>query len=107
MSNNPLKTICRTCQVQYKIEKNGAPVIEMFQDPPQPYKIWQADLLRCPGCGHWIATGFGDGPIGEHFQDDFAKILAKAEAHPLVTYSYEHQHSVGNITNKANVRLRR
>ena len=29
-----------------------------------PYKLWHADLLECPTCGHEIVAGFGKDAAG-------------------------------------------
>jgi len=36
-----------------------------------PYKIWYADLWKCPNCKNEIIVGFGWNPVAEHFQNDF------------------------------------
>ena len=41
-----------------------------------PYKLWQADLLRCNGCGAEIIVGFGLQPIAERFETEFQQKLA-------------------------------
>jgi hypothetical protein len=38
----------------------------------RPYKVWKADLLECPDCGHQLITGYGNNPVSEHYQPDFA-----------------------------------
>ena len=85
------KIICTKCQTEFKIEHNGVYVIEMFSKPPQPYKIWRADLWRCVGCNSTIIAGFGQRPLGEHYQEDFNKLLEsiKATENNLIFYDYE------------------
>jgi len=84
-----MKTICVKCEVEYKIVKNGNPVIEMFSNPPQPYKIWSADKWQCPICYHQIISGFAFNPIAEHFEDGFDAILDKVKKTKSTIYSYE------------------
>ena len=44
-----------------------------------PYKIWYADLWKCPNCKNEIIVGFGCAPVAEHFQKDFQYWLKKVE----------------------------
>lgn len=83
------KMICCKCQVELQIEKNGVNVVEMFSKPPQPYKIWSADLWKCPKCDNEIVAGFGMQPISEHFRDDFSGILERVKESGNVYYDYE------------------
>lgn len=74
------KIICEGCQVQFKTDSIGIAVIETFNRPPEPYKLWSADLLTCPGCGRRIVAGFPEEPYAVHFEPDFADKLAEALA---------------------------
>lgn len=73
------KQICVKCSVEFKIEKNSVMVVEMFSDPPQPYKIWSADMWKCPTCGAEIIAGFGHQAVAEHFQEKFDDVLNKVQ----------------------------
>lgn len=73
-----MKPVCIPCQKEYRIDKNGVYVIETFGHPPKPYKIWSADRWICPSCGHQLLSGFGQGPLAEHFGYDFPDRLHKA-----------------------------
>jgi len=44
-----------------------------------PYKLWKADLYKCPDCSFEVITGFGAHNYAEHFQDTFAKRFSEAE----------------------------
>jgi hypothetical protein len=48
----------------------------MYKDDREIYKIWDADLWKCPGCGVKIILGFADNPLAEHFSDKFDVALA-------------------------------
>jgi hypothetical protein len=39
----------------------------------KPYKLWQADLYRCHGCGAEIVVGFGANPVCEKHMVEFEK----------------------------------
>ena len=82
------KIICVKDEVEYRIFKTGGWVVEHASFGP--YKIWSFDGWECPICNHRIMAGHGDGPISEHYQDDFKdiheRLLDEAE---LVVNSYE------------------
>jgi hypothetical protein len=81
------KMICVNCERQLSIEKSGIFVIETFLDD-RPYKIWSADLWKCNSCKVEIVSGFGSGPISEHYMPNFDKVLSKAVESRHV-FSYE------------------
>lgn len=63
-----MKPICVECEVEFIPEKNGVYVAEMFQKNEKIYRLWQADMLKCPACDKKIIFGFGNRPIAEHFE---------------------------------------
>ena len=71
-----IRPVCAKCKVEYFVKKQGVYVVSMFSSPPLPYKIYHADLWECPGCGHQIIGGFGDGALAEHYESSFEKILS-------------------------------
>jgi len=87
------KAICVYCQTEFKIIKTGAYVIDMFLQPPQPYKIWSADVWGCPRCGKQIVQGFGSKPLYEHFEENFKenldRILGSKNEDDWVLFNYE------------------
>jgi len=68
------KLVCVKCQTEYSsaLGEIGVIVVEMAYNPPVPYKIWGADLLKCPGCGVEVVSGFSDRPIA---RDSAATVL--------------------------------
>lgn len=86
------KPVCVKCGLFYRPKKNG----QIFEEgkPFQAsssdkvryveqegernswtgYKLWQADLWECRGCGNQIISGSGVAPLGEHFQSDYEKL---------------------------------
>lgn len=40
-----------------------------------PYKLWAGDKYKCEGCGTEIISGFGAGPVVEHYEKDFAEMV--------------------------------
>jgi hypothetical protein len=84
------KMVCTECQCEFVILKNEVSVIEMFCDPPVPYKIWSADLWKCPGCGKEVVAGFSQSWV-EHYQSRFQDELDRImKSGATVIYDYEH-----------------
>lgn len=81
--------VCVKCQTALRPHIIGALVIEMASFGP--YKVWAADLYKCPGCGIEIVTGFGPAPIRQdHYKPDFAEWLEnEKKISPRVIYQYE------------------
>lgn len=71
------KTICVKCQLEYRNIQTGINIIEIFQDPPQPYLIRAGDLYQCPKCKHKIITGVSSGGIYHH-EPKFKNYLSAA-----------------------------
>jgi hypothetical protein len=68
---------CVQCKKFLRIVKNGVNIEEGMPtrgDEWGPYKLWKADLYECPECKVQLACGFGQGPIAEHFESDYAKV---------------------------------
>jgi DNA-directed RNA polymerase subunit RPC12/RpoP len=74
-----MKPICVKCGRFFKPFKTGIRVLEQMPRENgagwRPYKIWQADLYKCHGCGTEIVTGFGTAPIAEHYMPQFENLL--------------------------------
>lgn len=81
------KPACPACQRFMRPKKNGVFVLEQMpvvhgalpgKDEPdkwQPYKIWQADLWQCQGCGAEQVSGWGYRPVREHYEEGFKDLL--------------------------------
>lgn len=82
------KLVCVPCQRQYRVVKSGNYVVDMFQHPPEPYKILNGDRWECPGCGHQIIAGFAQQPLAEHFEDRFQDLLDKVLADKNTIHCY-------------------
>lgn len=81
--------VCVICERSFRPKKVGITLIEMFDDPPRPYRLWNADLLECPKCGHAIVAKFGDRPKAEHHQPGFARALEIAERKTVIVREFE------------------
>jgi hypothetical protein len=68
--------ICWPCKREMKPKENGVYVVELADSVPGPYKIWVGDLWSCAGCGASVALGFSNNPVAEHWQPEFAAVLA-------------------------------
>jgi hypothetical protein len=82
------KPACPKCQRFFRPKTNGYAFIEGMPiqadaepgtSQPElwkPYKLWVCDLWECEGCGAEILTGYGRGPVSEHYQPDFDSFVA-------------------------------
>ena len=85
MSHRP---VCVKCEVELYPEKNDIRVLDTMPGG-SPYKIWCADKWKCPICGIEIVTGFGLGPIAEHYEPGFDDLLANTQAADTVVLCKE------------------
>ena len=69
------KSVCVKCEVELRPEKNGVIVAEMYQNNEKIYKLWEADLWKCPLCYFEVVLGFAQYPFQEHFQGNCEKIV--------------------------------
>lgn len=83
------KLVCVACQCELKPETNGTTVIETASFGP--YKVWNADTWKCPGCGVEIVAGFNELPLRQdHYADDFKLWLENVVAKSIrVIYDNE------------------
>lgn len=72
------KPVCVDCGSEFKKELSGVYYVE-YMAKGKPYKIWFADLWKCPNCLIQILSGYGDKPVSEHFKPDFTEWFKKAE----------------------------
>jgi hypothetical protein len=80
--------------MEFLPKTNGVFVFEMAGNPRSIawlYRIWQADLWRCPNCGFEIVSGFGNNPLMEHFQDGFDEFADRVKADPTATIIYDYE----------------
>jgi len=79
--SRPVGPICCQCEVEMRIDENGILAVTHFQDPPQPYEVWDADRYVCPKCGMKVLTGYGDHALAAHYQVE--RMSALSEEGPL------------------------
>ncbi len=74
------KLVCVTCHCELRPEINETTVVETASFGP--YKVWDADTWKCPGCGVEIVAGFADRPLRQdHYAKDFVPWLKNLIAH--------------------------
>lgn len=83
------KPVCVKCQTEFWPKTNGVLVIETASFGP--YKVWSADLWKCPGCATEIVSGYSDHPIRQdHYAPDFPEWLEHEKSlSPRVIYNNE------------------
>jgi hypothetical protein len=73
--------VCAKCQRFMRCERNGVLVVVMSGD--DPYKVFSADLWKCPSCGAEVIGGFGSQPLVEDVgQPDFLQRVESAKHQP-------------------------
>ena len=83
------KIICVKCQCELRPSTNGTVVVEMAKFGP--YKMWEADALKCLGCGIEVVAGFADHAFAEHYEKGFDHTLTALEEHGRrLVYDFEH-----------------
>lgn len=69
--------VCVKCQARFQPKKLGVTVIETTGKPPQPARIWSADLLGCPVCQTELIARFSHEPMMDSYESGFDKVLAE------------------------------
>jgi len=80
------RPVCVKCKTEFEPERNGIGLLDMADY--SPYKIWEADLYKCPKCGIEIVVGFGQQAIFAHYQDGFEGYLDLKRKKSLVIENY-------------------
>lgn len=63
-----MRPVCVKCGIEMKRIKSGVVALTQFQNPPQPYQAFMADLFECPDCQNQVLSGYGDKPCWQHFE---------------------------------------
>ena len=69
---------CARCRREMEKTRSGVSVLEDAKSLPAGYKLWSADLYRCPTCGFLLIAGYGSRPVFEHHQIGFADAVEAA-----------------------------
>lgn len=81
------KSVCVNCEMELRPEINSVIVAEMMRDNTALYKLWEADLWKCPKCGIEVVLGFASQPFMEHFEGNInAKLEELKEAGRRIIY---------------------
>jgi len=84
------KPVCVRCNVEFRPEKTGVYVVEMYQKNQEIYQIWQADIWQCAICRAQVVFGFGNQPIMAHYDGDCnAKLEELKKAGAVIVYNKE------------------
>jgi hypothetical protein len=83
------KLVCVNCQTELQVKCNDTLVVETASFGP--YKVWNADTWKCPGCGFEIVAGFAQVPLrADHYKPDFPDWLEREKLlHKRVIYDNE------------------
>lgn len=76
--------VCMKDSKFLRIKKNNVCIEEGMPNGDgswSSYKLWFSDLYECPECGFELATGFGQGPVAEHYQAGYSE--ARERLQPL------------------------
>jgi hypothetical protein len=85
-----MKPVCVKCQAAFEVKRLGVTVIETAGIPPEPFRLWRADLYACPICGYEALTQFAHEPIAQKSDSDFQAALDLARrGDRFVIYSPE------------------
>lgn len=76
------RPVCKKCHCEMRPETNGVGVLDMADWGP--YKLFDADLWKCPKCGIEVVGGFGNGPISAHYIPNFQAMIKKYEDEGLL-----------------------
>lgn len=90
MSAYPRPIHCARCQRDLIPEQNGVWLVEMMKNG-DPYKLWKADLWKCPICGVEIVSGYGKGPISYNHEENFEFYFKTAKESGKLYYNFEQQ----------------
>jgi hypothetical protein len=86
------KPACPKCKRFFRPKRNGVfmqenmPIGEAVRPGVadeaswHPYKIWACDEWWCQGCGAVILFGYGERPVAEHYESDFASVQERTRA---------------------------
>lgn len=85
------KPVCTACQVELRSHKVGIAVLDTAGKEQRPYKMWSADLSKCPICGIEAIVGFGDNPHAYDWQAEKMQKLVALEASTDNLY-YNHEY---------------
>lgn len=83
------KIVCVKCQTEFSsaLGDIGVVVVEMAGE--RAYRLWMADLAKCPGCGVEVVGSFGDKPLERDEDAEKRLEVIKALGKARIIYDYE------------------
>lgn len=79
MPYSAIPVMCIKCGLELMPDTNSVIVLELWDKNTKVYKIWEADLVKCPGCGIKMVKGFAMNPIAIHHDERFNALLTDIE----------------------------
>lgn len=64
--------ICMPCRRAYVCDQVGVTLELWTSENGRPYYLVQADIYRCPGCGHQVASEFAE-TVTMNYDADFKR----------------------------------
>lgn len=80
-----MNIVCGKCKTSFGTKEIGVYMVEMFNNPPRPYKIWNADRMVCK-CGEEVFSGFGLNSMMMQHEPGFEEMLEKLKVDGNVYY---------------------
>lgn len=87
--DNTYAPICGKCNQNMYIKSKVAYSIDMFSNPPRPYKIISCSLYACPECFRVTASSFSDSDLMHHHDGFDATLNNIIEDHIPYVVCYE------------------
>ncbi len=85
------KPVCIPCQVELRCHKVGVAILDTAGKDQRPYKLWSADLWKCPNCGILLAVRFANNPHAHGFQEQkMQKLIALEVSADNLYYNHEY-----------------
>lgn len=76
---------CAQCEREMKTNEIGVYVVETMGKERTPYRLWAADLYRCPICGAKVVAGYANMPFYPERMEEFIE-----SATETIVYSHEY-----------------
>lgn len=91
-----MKFSCTHCKVDMKVQMIGVLLIETYTPSQLPYKMYQADVLECPICGHeFVFTDARPRHLTQETPDQIKQAISSFQETGKKVY-VSHEHPAGN-----------
>ena len=72
-----MKPVCVKCEREFVPFQIGVIVAELFMDNKKIYKLWSADLHKCPKCETEIIYNIANKPFKYYFEGGCEELVEK------------------------------